>query len=106
MSSNAGLHIAAWESPTSATVLGDAVSPDAHSDCPTSRQERTQPLRNTSGLSAGASASDGDRFDGTCCTSTELTTADCIWSMACCAAASYPSPGTAVALGTLTATGW
>ena len=31
---NAGFHIAACESPTRATVVGEAVSPVAHSGCP------------------------------------------------------------------------
>ncbi len=31
---NAGIHIAACESPTRATVVGEAVSPIAHSGCP------------------------------------------------------------------------
>src|SRR5262245_17282425 len=102
--SNVGLHIAAWESPTNATVLVAAGSPDTHSDCPTSRQERTQPLRNTSGLSAGASASDGDRFDGTACSPTESATADCTWATTCCTAESYGSPATTGELGVFTAT--
>ena len=55
--------------------MGEAVSPDAHSSCPTSRHERTHPLRNTDGLSPGASASEGERFDGTPCVVADVASA-------------------------------
>src|ERR1700756_1243703 len=67
--------MAACESPTRATVVGEAVSPPAHSACPTSRQDRVQPLTNTAALSAGALASDGSRFDGTARRSADAATA-------------------------------
>ena len=56
---NAGFHIAACESPTRATVVVEAVSPVAHSGCPTSKRLRRQPLRNMAFCSAAASASGG-----------------------------------------------
>ena len=56
---NAGFHIAACESPTRATVVVEAVSPVAHSGCPTWKELRMQPLRNTAFCSAAASASGG-----------------------------------------------
>ena len=56
---NAGSHIAAFESPTRATVVVEAVSPVAHSGCPTWKEVRMQPLSNMAFCSAAASASGG-----------------------------------------------
>ena len=86
---NAGLHIAACESPTRATVVVDAVSPVAHSGCPTSENVRMQPLRQHRLCSAAASASGGSRFDGTALRSADAATAACTCANACCTAASY-----------------
>ena len=86
---NAGPHIAAFESPTRATVVVEAVSPVAHSGCPTSKRLRKQPLRRTGLSSAAASASGGSRFDGTALSSADAATAACTCANACCTAASY-----------------
>ena len=85
---NAGLHIAACESPTRATVVVEAVSPVAHSGCPTWKKLRRQPLRNMALSSAVASASGGSRFDGTAFSSADAATAACTCANACCTAAS------------------
>ena len=85
---NAGVHIAACESPTRATVVVEAVSPIAHSGCPPWKGVRRQPLNNRAVFSAPASASGGSRFDGTALRSAEAATAACTWANACCTAAS------------------
>ncbi len=74
--------MAACESPTSATVVADAVSPEAHSSWPTSRQEHTHPLTKAAGLSAGAAASDGSRFSGTARGLAAAATASRAWAKA------------------------
>src|SRR6185369_11313716 len=71
--SSAGCHIAACESPTSATVVGDDVSPDTQSGCATSRQDNTHPLTNTSGFAIALSA--GVRLAGTGPGSVDFATA-------------------------------
>ena len=86
---NAGLHIAASESPTKATVVVEAVSPVAHSGCPTSKRPRKQPLEATWSFLGARSASGGSRFDGTAFRSADAATAACTCANACCTAASY-----------------
>ena len=71
--SSAGCHIAACESPTNATVVGESTSPETQSGCATSFHESTQPLTNTSGLAIAFKA--GVRFDGTGPPSADLATA-------------------------------
>ena len=46
---NAAPHIPAFESPTRATVVAEAVSPSTHSGCPTSKKLPKQPLEAASG---------------------------------------------------------
>src|SRR3954465_12621293 len=72
--------MAAWESPTRATVVDDVGTPDAHSSWPTYSQDRTQPLTNTSGLLNGASASGGVRFEGTAWITADAATAAWTWA--------------------------
>src|SRR5947209_10364725 len=89
--SSAGCHMAACESPTRATVVDDAVAADAHSSWPTYSQDRTQPLTNTSGLSTGASASEGVRLEGTAWISADAATAVWTWAVRSRTAASSGS---------------
>lgn len=91
--SNAGCHIAAWESPTRATVVAESGSPEAHSAWPTSRQDRTQPFTNTSALLPAASASEGVRFEGTGPIAADAAMAACACASCCRTAA---SPGSVV----------
>src|SRR3982751_3732648 len=83
--------MAAWESPTRATVVDDVGAPDAHSSWPTYSQDRTQPLTNTSGLLNGASDSEGVRFEGTAWISADAATAAWTWAVRSRTAASCGS---------------
>src|SRR5947209_8911191 len=85
---NAGIHIEEWESPTTDTVVLEAVSPIAHSGCPLWNGARRQPLNNMAPTSPPASPSVGFRFDGTALISADDATAACTCANTFCTAAS------------------
>src|ERR1700733_1542570 len=101
---NAVFHIPAFESPTRATVVGEAVSPVTQSGCLYWKKPRKQPSPPKIGLLGSASASGGFRFDGTASITADAATAVCTCAIACCTAVSYtamPEPvggGAAVTL--------
>src|SRR5579885_1999146 len=85
---SAGAHIVAFESPTRATVVAEAVSPDAHSGCSTWKTLRRQLLSNTVLSSVVALARGGVRLEGTALRSAAAATAACIWAKVWCTAVS------------------